>query len=571
MSAAEFLRFCWTQLTSMRTALVLLFALVLAAIPGSLGPKVLPQRPNNPVLVREWITNNPQVGAVFDRLGLFDVYGSPWFAAIYLLLLVSLVGCLIPRIALYARSVRTMPSGVPKRLDRLPQTAAGPTALAASEAVDAGQAWLLSRRYRVRRDGDELSGEIGYLREFGNLLFHISILGVLAGVAYSSLFGFKGSVIVDEGAAFSNTLSQYDDFSSGGLFRPDALEPFTVWVDSFDVSFERGPVQRGAAREFRVHARVADPAGEPRPAVVEVNTPLQFGGSMVNLIGHGYAPIVTVKDAAGNVAFSGPVNFLPQDGNFTSLGIIKAPDARPQRLVFDSVFVPTQSTQRGVGPVSTFPDADAPELWGTVWSGAPKEETGKPENVYSFDKTGLTQVMDGAVPASFRLAPGATYQVPGGGSLTFDRVVHWTKLQVSSTPGLPIVWASVILAVIGLLLALFIRPRRIFARVVTRDGGSRVEVGGLDRADARDGLTETVAGLASAMGVRPDAAGADADGVPATKDQSTAASGSSTLSGIETGASGVQKHPDADGPERATSTLTARSAEVDPGADKERS
>ena len=99
MKPVEFLRFLWTQLTSMRTALVLLFALMIAAVPGSLGPKILPQRPNNPVLVREWIAARPELGAVFDRLGLFDVYGSPWFASIYLLLLVSLVGCIVPRIA----------------------------------------------------------------------------------------------------------------------------------------------------------------------------------------------------------------------------------------------------------------------------------------------------------------------------------------------------------------------------------------------------------------------------------------------------------------------------------------
>lgn len=520
MSLAEFGRYCWTQLTSMRTALVLLLALVLAAIPGSLGPGVLPQRPNNPVLVREWITNHPDLGPIFDRLGLFDVYGSPWFAAIYLLLLISLVGCLIPRIALYARAVRSMPSGVPKRLDRLPRHVAGASGMTADAALDAGQAWLLSHRYRVRRDGRGLSGEIGYLRELGNLLFHLSILGMLAGVAYSSLFGFKGSVIVDEGAAFSNVLSQYDDFSSGAAFSTDSLAPFTVWVDSFDVSFERGPVQRGAARQFVVHARYATGTGDPVPRDIEVNDPLIVDGSMVNLIGHGYAPVVTVTGADGQVAFSGPVNFLPQDGNFTSKGAIKAPDARPQRLAFDAIFVPSQSTEPGVGPRSTFPDADNPMLWGTVWSGPPKEETGVPENVYSLDTTGLTQVQDGAVPASFRLAPGESYSIPGGGSLRFDSVRRWTKLQVSSTPGLPIVYGSVAVGVIGLLLALFVRPRRVFARVsTTDDGATRVETGGLDRAENRDGLAETVDGLAAAMGYVP---------VPETEPDSVAATESSS-------------------------------------------
>ena len=526
MKPVEFLRFLWTQLTSMRTALVLLFALMIAAVPGSLGPKILPQRPNNPVLVREWIAARPELGAVFDRLGLFDVYGSPWFASIYLLLLVSLVGCIVPRIAVYARAVRAMPPGVPKRLDKLAERASGPTRLSASDALDAGERWLVARRYRVRRQGNELSGEIGYLRELGNLAFHVSILGVLAGIAVSSLFGYKGSVIAMEGSAFSNTLSQYDDFAAGAFFKASALPPFTLWVDKFDVSFERGSVQHGAARQFQVTGRLAGPAEESRPTILEVNTPVILGSSMVNLIGHGYAPIVTVTDPSGAVAYSGPVVFLPQDGNFTSLGVIKAPDARPQRLAFDSIFVPSQSTASGVGPRSTFPDADNPTLWGTVWAAPPKVETGRPENVYSLDKTEFTQVMDGAVPASFRLAVGASYTVPDGSKITFDSWKRWTKLQVSSTPGLPIVYGSIGVAVLALMLSLFGKPRRIFARVTDADGVRSVDVGGLDRAESRAGLGDAVAGLADAMGASVSVTGVSGEpalGSRGTKSQLTLA------------------------------------------------
>lgn len=504
MTGREFARYLWTQLTSMRTAIVLLVALAVVAIPGSLGPKVLPQRPNNPVLVTEWIAAHPGLGEVLDRVGAFDVYGSPWFAAVYLLLMLSLVGCILPRIALYARAVRSMPTGAPKQLDRLTAFVRGETALAASDALDAGERYLTSKRYRVRRSGNELSGEVGYLRELGNLVFHVSVLGVLAGVAISALWGFKGSVIVPEGQAFSNNLSQYDDFSAGGLFDRGSLTPFTLWVDRFDVSFERGAVQRGAARQFQIDGRLAEASGEPSAVTVEVNSPVIVGGTMVNLIGHGYAPVVTVTDAQGHVAFSGPAVFLPQDGNFTSMGIIKAPDARPQRVAFDAVFVPTQSSEKGVGPRSTFPDADNPMLWGTVWEGAPKVETGVPENVYSLDRTGLTQVMDGAAPASFRLAVGQSYALPDGTTLRFDSWKRWTKLQVSSTPGLPVVYGSVALGVLGLLLSLFVRPRRVFVRVSDADGASLVEAGGLDRAEARTGLAETVAGVTGAMGVQTE-------------------------------------------------------------------
>ena len=86
-------RWAWRQLTSMRVALVLLVLLALAAIPGS----VVPQTPVNPVAVADYHRAHPGLSRIFDKVSMFDVFSSVWFSAIYLLLLVSLVGCVIPR------------------------------------------------------------------------------------------------------------------------------------------------------------------------------------------------------------------------------------------------------------------------------------------------------------------------------------------------------------------------------------------------------------------------------------------------------------------------------------------
>ena len=83
----------WRTLTSMGTALVLLFLLALAAIPGAL----LPQRSLNEVKVKQYIAEHPTIGPWLDRLQAFEVFSSFWFTAIYVLLFVSLVGCLTPR------------------------------------------------------------------------------------------------------------------------------------------------------------------------------------------------------------------------------------------------------------------------------------------------------------------------------------------------------------------------------------------------------------------------------------------------------------------------------------------
>jgi len=496
-------RFVWTQLTSMRTALVLLFALALAAIPGSL----IPQRSISPVRVADFVRDHPTLGPLYDRLGLFHVFTSAWFSAVYLLLFVSLIGCIIPRVAVYARALRARPPRTPRHLHRLPAYAraevAAPHTTTADDVLERAATALRRHHYRVDRRDDSVAAERGYLREAGNLLFHVSLLFVLLGVAVASLYGFRGSSIVVVGQGFANNLTQYDDLSAGASFAEDDLHPFSLTVKSFDVAFETGPVQRGAARLFRAEVEVTDaPGTAPHTETLEVNKPLDVDGTTVHLIGHGYAPKVTIRDGNGDVAFSGPVVFLPQDGQFTSAGAIKAPDARPERLAFEGFFLPTAVTNAGAAPTSGFPDALNPALFLNAWAGPPKVETGQPENVYSLDTTGLSPVLDRkGAPLRMALQEGDTVELPDGqGSITMDGWDRWVKLQVGDSPGVPISLAALALAVLGLCLSLFVRPRRVWVRAGrATDGAAVVEVGGLDRADARAGLTEDVAELAEEL------------------------------------------------------------------------
>jgi cytochrome c biogenesis protein len=497
------LRYLWTQLTSMRTALILLFALALGAIPGSL----VPQRRISPVRVTDFINEHPTLGPIYDKLGLFSVYTSPWFAAIYLLLFVSLVGCIIPRCGVYARALRARPPKTPRNLTRLPAYATAEITDNDHDVLDRAATALRRRHYRVDVHQDSVAAERGYLREAGNLVFHISLVFVLIGVAIGALFGFRGTSVVIVGQGFSNNLTQYDDFSAGARFTDADLVPFSVIVKDFDVKFETGPVQRGAARLFRANVEVTEePGAAPRPGILEVNKPLHVGGTKVHLIGHGYAPRVTVKDAEGNIAFSGPVVLLPQDGNFSSIGAIKAPDARPERLAFEAFFFPT-AVLNDQGPQSVFPDALNPALFVNVWYGPPKVETGRPENVYSLDTAGLSQLREAdGQPVRIGLKVGDGVNLPDGkGSIQLDGWVRWVKLQIGATPGVPISLIALGFAVAGLCLSLFVRPRRVWIRVRSREAGrSVVEVGGLDRADARAGLTEDVAEFAAKLSRRSE-------------------------------------------------------------------
>ncbi|WP_228265952.1 cytochrome c biogenesis protein ResB [Microlunatus elymi] len=509
------LRFIWTQLTTMRTALGLLFLLALAAIPGSL----VPQRSISQVQVDGFLEQHKTLGPIYDKVGLFNVYTSPWFSAIYLLLFISLIGCIIPRVTVYLKALRAQPPKTPRYLHRLPayisaDLSASEGAIARPDADKSDQvmarvaAALKKKRYRVvRNDDGSVSAERGYLREAGNLLFHVSLVFVLVGVAVVWLTNFRGTSSVVVGSGFANNLAQYDDFKAGPLFKESSLTPFSIKVDSFDVKFETGNVQRGAAREFKAHVTVTDkPGAQPRKELLEVNHPLKINGTNVHLIAWGYAPVITVKDGNGNVAYSGPVVFLPQDGNYTSAGAIKAPDARPLRLGFEGLFLPSAALGKS-GPQSVFPGPLNPQLFLNAWSGKPTPETGQPESVYSLDTTGLNQIMnpkDKSQPLRFILRPGYVQKLPNGqGSIQLDGVQRWVKLQVGDTPGAYIAITAIGLAVFGLCFSLFIRPRRVWARVRTTRGSTVFEIAGLDRADARTGLNEDLDDLVQQLGLTP--------------------------------------------------------------------
>jgi cytochrome c biogenesis protein len=485
----EFLRWAWRQLTSMRTALILLFLLAIAAIPGSL----IPQDRVDPSAVLLFEQRHPAITPLFRHIGMFNVYSSTWFSAIYLLLFVSLLGCIIPRLRVYLRSARARPPKAPRNLARLSAYETWTTDAGVGEEVERARTLLRGQRRRVEvypsDGGTVVSAEKGYLREAGNLVFHVAVLVVLVGFAVTGLFGFKGSVAVIAGQGFSDTLTQYDDFTPGARFNPDGLTPFSFTVRHFHVTYDTSGAGIGTPLTFDAALSVTDhPGAAPYPYDLQVNHPLQIGGTSVFLVGHGYAPVITVRDGDGHVAYSGPVIFLPQDGSFTSFGVIKAPDAQPAQLGFEGYFFPTARLGPGATPYSAFPAADNPVLSLVGYHGDLGLDSGLPQSVYVLDKSHLTPFKAAAGrPRALLLREGQTVELANGmGSVRFDGLKTWVKLQINDQPGKVIPLVGVLAAIAGLLCSLFIRPRRTWVRVRGEGRRTVVEVAALDRASGGD-------------------------------------------------------------------------------------
>ena len=474
------LRWAWRTVTSMRTALLLLCLLALAAVPGSL----LPQRPVSPGDVRMFVRAHPTIAPLLDRLSLFDVFASPWFSAVYLLLLVSLTGCVLPRARRLMAALNRAPAAPPRDLSRMPNalriTAPQPVPRVAgtTEALlDAAAEDLRSRRFRVLRGAGFVAGEKGRLHEAGNLLFHLSLLLVLAAVAVGHLYGYRGRVVVAEGSAFANTQTQYDEFVPGPWVDADRLTPFSLRLRSFSARYQADGPQRGAPRRFtaRVAFRPA-PTAARQERTLTVNRPLEVDGTKVFLTGHGYAPRFTVRDGSGQVVFSGAVPFLPRDGTMTSFGAVKAPDARPTQLAFEGFFLPTAALGPS-GPFSAFPGALNPQVLLAAFTGDVGLDSGMAQSVYRLDKSGLRQVRVGGKPQATALRPGETMRLPNGqGSITFDGVANFANFQIARDPGRGLALAAAGCLLVGLVVSLTVRPQRVWVRAASADGTGQVGV-----------------------------------------------------------------------------------------------
>ncbi len=496
------LRWGWRQLTSMRTAIILLLVLAIAAIPGS----IFPQRMADPNGVTQWQSDNPDLFPVLDAMNMFDVYLSPWFSAIYLLLFISLVGCVIPRIKHHLKALRARPPRTPARLGRLEDHReatrdATDAEAEAARSIDVAQKQLKALGYRVERYDKgrtySVSAERGYWRETGNLVFHLALVGVLLVVGIGGSFAYTGQRVVVEGQTFVNTLLDYESMNRGRFVSDDALSPYAMTLDSFDVTYqEYGSAASGQAGDFSANVSVRE-SGETREESVRVNHPLSVAGDKIYLLGNGYAPTLTVRNADGDVVYSNSVPFLPQDTNLTSLGVVKVTDGMPEQLGIAAFFYPSAARLDTGAFASAHGDLLAPLLTLDVYEGDLGINEGTPRSVYVLDTEELTKLTGRTTDVdSIELQPGQTADLPNGlGTITFEdespagatdytqSVKRFVSLQIHHDDSAVWVLVFALLALAGLMLALFVPRRRMWVKATSADGTVTLEYAGLARGE----------------------------------------------------------------------------------------
>ncbi|MFW0786015.1 cytochrome c biogenesis protein ResB [Gordonia sp. CPCC 206044] len=515
------LRNLWRSLTSMRTALVLLFLLALAAIPGAL----LPQRDLNEQKTLTYINDHGWIGEWMDRIQLFDVFGSTWFTAIYVLLFISLVGCLTPRMIEHFHSLRAKPVAAPRNLKRLPrhveyEVDGDPEQVAGHIAANL-RGWRRQTTVRTATSSGraastevtgradepavvEVSAEKGYLREFGNLVFHFALLALLVSIAVGKLYGYEGTrtLVADGEQGLCNTSTAvYDSFRAGNLVDGTDLTPFCFRVDNFDATFLPSGQPDMYTADVRHTEGTRSDAASWKSSTIRVNEPLRIAGDRVYVLGNGFAPTFTVTfpngeqrtqtvpfiyDNMQTMLSSGAVRFDTPAGMYPN-----EDERRSHQVALEGLFAPTASFD-GTLLTSSSPVPKDPYVAIRIYEGDTGLDTGKPQNAYSLDQTLVDQ---GRLQqrAQVNLAQGRTHALADGTSVRFDGYKRWVSVQVSHDPAQVWVLVSAIVMLAGLLVSLLVRRRRIWARLtpVTADADSGndgkrrtvVEIAGLARTD----------------------------------------------------------------------------------------
>ena len=384
----------WRTLARMKSAVILL-----AIVAGfSIIATMLPQKALQPQKASDYLQMHQTMGPIYDSLGLFSVYESWFFIVPLVLMYVSLGNCVLTRgRALYRRWRRGLPKG--------PQ----------------------------------------FIGEAGSLVFHLSFFVLLFGVLFNLAAGFTAYVNVLEGDSVVDARSSYDQIEEGALYSPTQHKGFEVKVASFHAAY----YDNGKPSDFVTRATVFDNGKAVKTQDIRVNQYLDYKDTKFYQASYGWAPVVKVQDPTGKVVFDAPTIFFG-DPTFAH-GVLKVPAAGPpgQQLGARMFFAPDVQDAGGAATAGTA-NLRNPALSFAIFQG--DLHAGRTANVYDLDVSAMKQVWTGG------LLLGQSADLPGGYKLSFPRVMQYTTLQVTYAPGLPIIWASFVLMLGGLMVRLYLRP-----------------------------------------------------------------------------------------------------------------
>lgn len=440
---------------------------------------IVPQQSLLPVEHAQWLeSDSPLVGPLV-ALGLDRAYTNPLFLMLAAALAFSTAVCSWDRTKASLRLWRgrgTVTQSLATRLAAGTPLATVPDGAGSAQEVVGEAMSALGMR---RRAGVSLTyAERGAIGLFGSPLFHWALVALIIVVALGQLTRWEGLIGVAQGASTEESAQSYGKLDQGPLPAPHT--GWQLMVTDVDEDMEKGDVHYGVVPTVAVMSGREVLAEAP----VYPNNPLREGPLLIHLSDHGLAVRVEVLDAEGRS--QGSSSRLVDFDDTTESGTVPSGfdvSEAGSRIASISVEVPARD-RNGMLPRLLPPN---------------------PVAAVSADLSDGSHV-------SQRLARGEEMQLAQGWKLKVSDISYYARLSVVRDWSVPWIYALLLVATVGLVLAILVPYRAVWLRLdESADGVAVRAVAVQHRRDAyfREAI---VAALEQAAGAAGADAGDDSDG-----------------------------------------------------------
>ena len=502
--ASDPFRAIWRLLINVKFAVALVSLAALASLIGVVVPQLPAEMRSNPAARSAWLELQRDDFGIFtnlmDRLDLFDVFQSPWFLGLWVVIVVAVTVCTISRFPPTWRSVQRPPLRVGGRYY---DTAKHRAAFTHQGGAGAVEALLRKRRYRVTRTraGEgvtELFAERYAWSQYATFASHLALLMLLVGGLLTNLAGFQRTLALAEARPAAPL---FDDPGPGQIFVQ--MEDAHRGVDAAGniIDFHSDLHIRRGTEEVTCTATVNGPCSAfgyrfHQAAFFDDLAHLTVWGPDGRLLFDDIldfeneataVPALTVTDREGDVLFD---QALPQMASVPGaplgfagdLGLaelvvpgaiygaswrteddtlvlvidgegIEAAELRPGGFVETAVH---RIVYRGIVAVPAITVLDMPrgEASGHVTVQMPEGGDGEPYLfVSNVDATNLA------------IEAGETIETSAGYRYRFGGRVDASGIDVRRDPGDTFIWIAVVMALVGLAVTFYIPRRRLWVRV----------------------------------------------------------------------------------------------------------